>query len=348
MSVKKNNHFLPQMYLKNWCNEQGKVFQYRKVVQHENVPVWKDYYPAAIGYSQYLYVNTKNGCPDDILENWFDTNYEFPAKNSIEKVIRNEKLTKHDYKLIANFVALQDVRTPKRYFEHLERSDEQVLSEIVEDVVNEVKSKIPPDFKPDGKAHYYEGLPIKVVIEDDGNEAFIVKVTWLTGRASWLWSIQHVLTTVAEQLYQNSWTILHPADGMSWLTSDNPVVRLNYENSKSYDFNGGWANPNSEVILPLGPKHLLYTQISVSPPILRGTKLTVDQTRKINQMIAENSHRFVVSHEKREDIEVLFPRVVDKEQIEAEMEHWKNWHLSHQEAESVFYEDKYAQQTAQE
>ncbi|EGQ8808859.1 hypothetical protein DLH87_25135 [Vibrio parahaemolyticus] len=341
LSVKKDNHFLPQMYLKNWCNEQDKVFQYRKIVQHENVPIWKDYHPSAIGYSQYLYVNTQNGNPDDVLENWFDSNYEFPAKNSIDRVIRNEKLSRDDYKLLANFVALQDLRTPKRYFEHLERSDEKALSDIVEDVVNDVKSKIPPDFKPDGKARYHDSLPIKVEIEEDGNDAFIVKVTWLAGRASWLWSIKHVLTTVAEQLHQNSWTILHPANGMSWLTSDNPVVRLNYENEKSYDFNGGWANPNSEVFLPLGPRHLLYTQVGVSPPILRGTKLTVEQTRNINRMIAENCHNFVVSHEKRDDVELLIPRVVDKEKVETEKEHWKNWHLNHRDAELVFYGDKY-------
>ncbi len=341
LSVKKDNHFLPQMYLKNWCNEQDKVFQYRKVVQHENVPIWKDYHPSAIGYSQYLYVNTQNGNPDDVLENWFDSNYEFPAKNSIDRVIRNEKLSRDDYKLLANFVALQDLRTPKRYFEHLERSDEKALSDIVEDVVNDVKSKIPPDFKPDGKARYHDSLPIKVEFEEDGNDAFIVKVTWLAGRASWLWSIKHVLTTVAEQLHQNSWTILHPANGMSWLTSDNPVVRLNYENDKSYDFNGGWANPNSEVFLPLGPRHLLYTQVGVSPPILRGTKLTVEQTRNINRMIAENCHNFVVSHEKRDDVELLIPRVVDKEKVETEKEHWKNWHLNHRDAELVFYGDKY-------
>ncbi|EKO3618610.1 MULTISPECIES: DUF4238 domain-containing protein [Vibrio] len=341
MSVKKDNHFLPQMYLKNWCNEQGKVFQYRKVVQHENVPIWKDYYPSAIGYSRYLYVNTQNGNPDDILENWFDSNYESPAKNSIDRAIRNEKLTRNDYKLLANFVALQDLRTPKRYFEHLERSDKQALSEIVEDVVNDIKLKIPPDFKPDGKARYHDSLPMKVEIEEDGNDAFIVKVTWLAGRASWLWSIKHVLTTVAEQLHQNSWTILYPANGMSWLTSDNPVVRLNYDNGKSYDFNGGWAKPKSEIILPLGPRHLLYTQVGVSPPILRGTKLTVDQTQNINRMIAENCHNFVVSHEKRDDVELLIPRVVDNEKVETEKEHWKNWHLHHQDAELVFYGDKY-------
>lgn len=341
LSVKKDNHFLPEMYLKNWCNEQGKVFHYRKVVQHENVPLWKDYYPSAIGYHKYLYVNTQNGSPDDILENWFDSKYEFPASKSIEKVLRNEKLTRNDYKKLANFVALQDLRTPKRYLEHLERFNEVALNEVVKDVLKEVKSKIPPGYKPDGKARYHDSLPLRVEIIDNAKGEFVVKVTSLAGRASWLWSIKHVLTTVADQLHRNKWTILFPAEGMSWYTSDNPVVRLNYEDSKNYDFNGGWANPNSEVILPLGPRHLLYTQVGVSPPIPRGTKLTRDQTHKINRMIVENSHNCVISHEERGGIELLLPRVVDREQVEAEREHWKNWHLAHQGAESVFYSDYY-------
>ncbi|TOO91867.1 hypothetical protein CGH27_26115, partial [Vibrio parahaemolyticus] len=79
-------------------------------------------------------------------------------------------------------------------------------------------------------------------IIDNAKGEFVVKVTSLAGRASWLWSIKHVLTTVADQLHRNKWTILFPTEGMSWYTSDNPVVRLNYEDSKNYDFNGGWAN----------------------------------------------------------------------------------------------------------
>ncbi|TOP04615.1 hypothetical protein CGH26_22450, partial [Vibrio parahaemolyticus] len=70
-------------------------------------------------------------------------------------------------------------------------------------------------------------------------------------------------------------------------------------------------------------------------------KLTRDQTHKINRMIVENSHNCVISHEERGGIELLLPRVVDREQVEAEREHWKNWHLAHQGAESVFYSDYY-------
>jgi hypothetical protein len=336
LNVKKDNHFLPRMYLKNWCNEDGKVLQYKNLVPHENVPFWKCFYPAAVGYSHYLYVDTKAGHANDALEEWFDIQFESPAKSAISKVIVNTKLTKSDYVKLINFVAAQDVRTPKRYFEHMERSNQSALNKIVENVVREGKCKIPPDFKPDGIPCYHNEQPIKIVIEEDADK-LIVKASRLSGRASWLWSIKHVLTTVAEELHKNRWTILHPADGMNWITSDNPVLRLNYNNESNYNFNGGWRNEGSEIMLPLGPRHLLYTQVGKSSLLLRGTKLSAKQTLGINRLIAENSYRFVISNKPVEDIQTFTPRTVDKQKVDQEKENWDNWNNNHMVAESSFY-----------
>src|SRR5699024_11588180 len=50
-------------------------------------------------------------------------------------------------------------------------------------------------------------------------------------------------------------------------TSDNPVINLNYYRKDKYDFNGGWGVDNTCIMMPLTPKHLLYTQVGYNGSI---------------------------------------------------------------------------------
>ena len=43
------------------------------------------------------------------------------------------------------------------------------------------------------------------------------------------------------KLLKHRWTILHAPPGISWPTSDNPLIKLNYQDSSNYDTEGGWA-----------------------------------------------------------------------------------------------------------
>lgn len=38
----RDNHFIPRMYLKPWETPDGKIWTYRILVQHENVPIWQE------------------------------------------------------------------------------------------------------------------------------------------------------------------------------------------------------------------------------------------------------------------------------------------------------------------
>lgn len=57
----------------------------------------------------------------------------------------------------------------------------------------------------------------------------------------WLWGIEYVLNNTAEALHRHKWTILKPYVGLSWFTSDDPVVKLNYYKVGNYDFGGGYG-----------------------------------------------------------------------------------------------------------
>lgn len=86
-------------------------------------------------------------------------------------------------------------------------------------------------------------FPLKLTTEFvDGSEFGTLKVETAVGRASWLWSIQRILNTTASILHQHHWTILRPAQGMNWFTTDKPVIRLNFYRPGSYDFRVRFEN----------------------------------------------------------------------------------------------------------
>ena len=325
MAVKKDNHFVPRMYLKNWATN-GKVEVYRVLVQHEKVPMWKPFYLNGIGYLKHLYVNTQDGKECDSLETWFDEKYESPAEESIAKVVSNSKLTPNDYTNLINFFALQDLRTPKKFIEHLSRNDSDEFEKLFKGVVDKVMAKgIPASFEPSGDIRYHDSLPLKLNItkEEQGLAVYVEK---LIGRASWLWSIKHLLNNITEHLHEHKWTILHPAKGMAWYTSDNPTLKLNFGSSKEQIFKGGWGNEGTELMLPLSPQHLLYTFVGRDHPLPRGTRVSIEKTEQLNQFIVENSHRYVISDVPNPEITKIHKRLVSSDEVKYEREQWESLH----------------------
>ncbi len=82
-----------------------------------------------------------SGRESDEVEKWFDSKYETPFKEVLEKVVLNQKLSVKDWHILINLLAAQDIRTPARLYEHLERSSES-LPQILEDTLQELKEKL--------------------------------------------------------------------------------------------------------------------------------------------------------------------------------------------------------------
>ncbi len=329
------------MYLKNWSTD-GKVQIYRTLVQHEHVPIWKPFPLKGIGYLKNLYINTQNGDECDQIETWFGQQFEDPAEAAIQKVISNSKLTPDDYKRLINFFALQDLRTPVKLIEHIKIADSKEFESMMKSVVDKVMSKgVPKNFEVTGEYKFHDEMPLKLKITKD-DTGLMVHVENLIGRASWLWSIKHLLNTVAFHLYGHKWTILHPANGQEWFTSDNPTLKLNYYGEGCYDLKGGWGNEGTELILPLSPQHLLYTSVGKKPPLPRGTRLSVEKTKLINNMLVENSHRYVISSQQCPEITNYRQRLVLPEEVKHELAQWKALNEHHSNKEKEFYSAKYA------
>lgn len=325
-----DNHYVPQTYLKHWGGTDGQVFAYRVLVSHPNVRPWKPMSVKGLAYHAHLYTRVvANGLTDEV-ERWLDSKFEAPAGKVIQKVVDDERLTSQDWSHLIRFLAAQDVRTPARLMETLQWGH-QTLPDLIEDTLKESVQELeisrregtPLDRSSHINAEY---LPIRVTTESvPGEEQGTLGIETVIGRGLWLFSLKQLLTQTVNELLAHKWTILRSPKGMDWLTSDDPVVRLNYHNPTKYDFKGGWGSVGTEIFLPLSPHHLLYTKIGTKPP-QRGTVVSTELAGWLQRFTIEHAHRFIIAKEENESVSKIRPRIVDPAAFKTEKEQWMRWH----------------------
>ena len=112
--IKRDNHYIPNSYLKRWADDEGVVWSYRILVPHAKSSLWKAHSPKSLGYHQHLYTHLAAGGESDEIERWFDTAFESPAGRALQHAVTDQRLSSEDWKLLVRFLAAQDVRTPAR------------------------------------------------------------------------------------------------------------------------------------------------------------------------------------------------------------------------------------------
>ena len=338
--LKRKNHFVPQLYLRQWSPDRNNIWAYRTLVSHENVPVWEFKPIKGITYQRDLYTELLNGQEVDEFERWMESEYETPAKEAINKVISGEKLTTSDWNRLALFLAAQDVRTPTSYIEFTQRWEkelpsllEKIMNETLQRLENRKKSKRKRQKKTINEPDFFQNV-LKVQVFPNAIPEIgkgLVKAEVVLGRKLWLKSQKFLLKNTAKKLMEHKWSIVQPAKGNHWFTSDHPVVRLNYYGNGNYDLKGGWGNNGANLMMPLSPDHLLFTQI--------GSKMddrfsfSSEKTFEIQRIIADRSHRWIFSHREMGIVKRYKQRLIDNAAFKAEEKQWQEWHEAQCKAE---------------
>jgi hypothetical protein len=337
--IKRDNHYVPDSYLKRWANVQGKVLTYRVLVPHQNTYEWKPHSPKGIGYHEHLYTRMAVGGETDDIETWFETEFETPAARPLQQAVTDQQLSAEDWRRLIRFLAAQDVRTPAQLVAQLKRWNEtlpSLINEVAAEAVQklEVAKRAGIPFPTPDPLENGELFPVRTVIEANADkDGGMLRVEATIGRSMWLWSLKHVLNRTLDVLNNHCWTILRSPPGIEWLTSDNPVVRLNYRDAEHYDFKGGWASPGTVIFMPLSPTHLMYTQVGVKPQLPIGTFAPVELATQIQRFTVEHAHRYVFGRTADPQVGLWRPRTVDSKAFYAEAEQWKSWNPEQSEAE---------------
>ncbi|MGU9990133.1 DUF4238 domain-containing protein [Bordetella avium] len=336
---RKNNHYVPQLYLKQWATE-DRIQTYRLLVPRANIPLWKKHSLRGIASHQHLYTYLIGQEETDEFERWLAQEFENPATEAIRRAVNNERMTAEHWKALIRFTVAQDVRTPASLVNFLSRQQETLPSLINETLENSVRvleemartGARPPTPQPTTSGAF----PFKVTTErnPNGEGDGTIRTEMVVGRSLWLWSLRHLLTETIKKVPDSRWTIIHAPDGISWPTTDHPVVKLRYMSADSYTYGGGWGVPKCDVFMPLSPKHLLHHFVGRrSWP--RGAILDVVTAQRIRRIIIEHAHRYVFDKEES-DVPRILPRRVSLADYQQEQATWKNWHREQSEAEMDF------------
>jgi hypothetical protein len=334
--LRRDNHYVPRSYLKRWADGRGKVWAYRCLVSHEAVPLWKPTSTKGVAYHEHLYTRIAASGESDEVERWLDIEFEAPAEDAIYRATTDRRLTQRHWQQLVRFFAAQDVRTPARLMENLLRWNRDLPSFLESTMQEAVRRFEEGDRAPSEEAEGVsplERFPLRISLEKrpDGGGGF-VKGETVVGRGLWLWSIRHTLTRTLSVLEKHKWTILRPPEGMTWFTSDDPVLKVNFKSLADYTFGGGWGSDGTDLLLPLGPHHLLFTQVGRRVPP-RGTRMTIESANVVRKLIAEHAHRFVFAAAPDPFVAGARTRIVDAGLLRLETERWNQWHRDQAAAE---------------
>jgi hypothetical protein len=299
--------------------------------------LWREIATKGVAYRSHLYTRIASGVQTDEIEKWLNAEFETPADGAIAKATSGARLSPSDWGILVRFLAAQDIRTPARLMENLQRwkgNIQPLLDQTLRESVRQYEAA-----KSSGQAISIEKsanseyIPLHVTSQIEPGKKFgAVKAEVIVGRSLWLFTIRHALTTTINVLHKHRWTILSPPDGLTWFTSDDPVIRLNYSADRTYNFEGGWGSAGTEIFLPLDPRHLLYTQVGKHPP-RRGSIVPHDKAEMIRRFIAEHAHRYIFAASPDADVPSLRPRIANAALLADEREQWRKWHEDQTTAE---------------
>lgn len=328
-----NNHYIPQFYLKNWSQDGNSIFVYSLLVPDSRIPYWSRKKIKSTAVWNDFYTRNEGRKEIDDFEKWFGREFESPVKKIFDDLLKGHTLDEDKSKKLSHFVGAQYLRTPARLNDLMARWRTE-MPQLVEDVLQKVSNKlkaIPQMISSQSQiSEEAKLLPIKVSINKDINQ---MKVDSLVGKGMYLFALKHLLKKTIRVLEKHQWHIIHAANDISFPTSDDPVICLNYDNEHEYNFKGGWGKKNGNIIMPVSPRLLLITQIGSN---LSSKQLDYSErwSKFFRKIIIEHAHRYVYAVEPQKGMLDIIPRRVDADLFEKEKEIMAGWHEEQMEAEA--------------
>jgi hypothetical protein len=340
-NYRRDHHYVAKSYLRRWAPDGVHVQAYRTLVADAGERLWKLRSITGLAYVEHLYTRLVNGVATDDFERWLDQQFESPTQEVLRKATNDQPLSRAEWILLVRFMVLQELRTPARFVKELRRMERDTRA-IIENCLKEFSLRLEAgeysnvkDREPRSPHPHQEYLPYRVQIEDtlDPTKQALVVET-VPGRGQWLFGIKHIMehSDVVNVLFSYDWTILAPPEGQTWFTSDDPVTKVQFTPDGRCDFSAGWGTPGVRMMFPLGPHHLLYTQVGeASPP--PGSGVTQFEAELFRHAMARNASRWIFADSEIADILQLRPRVVSRQAVEEERESWKRWNENQTKAE---------------
>lgn len=331
--LSRNSHYTPRAYYKPWCGRDDRIEAYRLLVPAESYPLWQRVQMRSIPVRRDLYTSAAAAAESDDTERWLHREVENPAVNVLAKLRAGNPLSAADRRPLARYLAALQVRGPVSYSNlvtgvatMLDGELPGIVERAVETVTTALESgqalpDVPPVSTPALNAFRIRVTPAPSAESPDRR---VIEVNAVIGRELWLENIRQVVDELSPMLEPHAWQVIAPHPGWRWFTSDDPFMRLQYHSPENHNFNGGWASPGTELLLPLSPTQMLYAQ--VGRPAKTMDAFPLEHTVVLQRLVAEHAHRWIMSDTRPARVPWFRPRSVDRAHFIAEEEQWDRYH----------------------
>ena len=332
METTHDNHYVPCQYLKRWANEHNRIWTYRTLVSHHKVPLWEERSVKSTGFQDDLYTIRVNGKEYDSVERWFNTEFESPAAPVIEKVVTDKKLCQEEWDILLRYLAAQDLRTPgkikillNQWQTNIPASIQTSLCELANYLQN--RPALSAQLQRRKMYHGSNGLPMSIEVNVNHDKQYIqVNAQLDLGKELYIASLLRGLEHTYKILLQHHWVVLHPFAGKEWPTSDKPVICMDYFNHKHYHLQSGWGKKHANILFPLDPWHLLFTEVGAkNVQHIKKMDYSSEWTEFLINVICENAYRSVLALHPLKYMNRRHHRIIDPAQFQKEQQERKAW-----------------------
>lgn len=338
-----HNHYVPRFYLRMWSSNKNTIFTYDTVAPNNGTRLWRS---ASIKNSACwtdFYTRIIDGADNDDIETYFDKRYEAPAEPVFSKITESESLSADEMAVLIDFLIIQMCRTPgwylkmSRIYPSMFESALGEVSRHLEEVsaLGTLKQEAQEAAMRLQKAEA-SGLrpPLKVDINRDDA---LIRIETYMGRSSFLSSIQLVESgEVGRVLRSYNWRLVEVPEGVLLPTSDNPVMTLAIHDDGTYSFDGGIGQDGVDIIMPLSPRHFIFTEVGKSAHAINDILFDSENLALIRNAIISNATRYVYARRPIQGIEALRPRIVDADYYRELESTRQDWHQEQKEIENEF------------
>lgn len=337
--ITRNNHYVPQFYLRLWSKNGNTIQAYNGIIKNEAMRGWRTSSIRSTACWPDFYTDTLDGRDDDKFERLMH-DFEDDAKRTIEKLRNGFKLTQEDMHDLVQFAIVQAVRTPS-FMLYSQGLLERTLQPALEDVIAKIEREfadgsihkrdivIPECEEPDLRA-----MMMNIEI-DEG--AAVVKAETCVGRQNFIAiALRFIEGAVGNLLRSCNWVILETSNSL--LTSDNPVVFLHFHGYGKWTagLDEGLITHPTIVYMPLTPNHAMLTQIGCDREEMNLAEMT-DELYQILQMgTVMNAKRYVYSTSSNDFVEKWRPQNVNEDDFDLLDDERTSWHKTNIELEDGF------------
>lgn len=339
-NISRNNHFVAQMYLNAWKDNNNKIHEYRLLVPHEKYNLWNLRGTEYTASEENFYICLNGDNESDEIEKWLNSEFETPAKIALEKAIKGDKLNADDWNIIIKYIACQIVRTPaflKKFLVISKNTLPKVLDDTIKQIDGKLSNKLDKiDFTKLNSKKSIDiavSFPLRVrntgIVEDDNR---LFRIETIMGKGSYLYYLKYMLTHTEKVLHKHRWQVVELENSVIIPTTDDPVICLNYYGFNNYDFGGGWNRKGSEIIFPISPNKIIYTRIGYKKRIIANYELSI----LIKKIIIDHAYRKIFSNFDDTEIVRQRKRYVDKSIFEKEKAVYKDFHNYYKNVEKGY------------